>query len=115
MYLTVDEFKGRRAAVRGSARIAVDPLGLRNPDVPSEVSVRTGGSRGAGSSVPINLAFARDGAVNMSLALEARGGTQWLHAIWEVPGGGALVHLLECSALGARPVRWFSQVDPAAP
>ena len=115
VYLTVDEYKARRPVVRGSATLTVRPEGLRNPSSASHVAVRTSGSRGAGTRVGIDLAFVRDHAVNTHLTLEAHGGTDWLHAHWGVPGGTAIVNLLEFAMGGTPPVRWFSQLDTAAP
>ena len=115
VYLTVDEFKGRRPVIRGSATIDVGPQLLRNPWSAFYVPVRSSGSRGSGLPVLIDLAFVRDCAVNTCLALDTRGGGEWLKAVWEVPGGGAMFRLLKFSSFGAPPVRWFSQVDPAAP
>jgi hypothetical protein len=63
----------------------------------------------------IDLAFIRDRAVNTAVTLEARGGLGWRHAFWGVPGGSAIVRVLEFSAFGARPERWFSQVPADAP
>ena len=48
VYLTVDELKGRRPVLRGSAGFEVDPAGLASPDVPSHLVYRTSGSRGPG-------------------------------------------------------------------
>jgi hypothetical protein len=118
VYLTVDELKGRRPVVRGSTTITVDPSQVRNPIRGARVPTQSSGSGGAASLVPINLAYLRDRAVSSGLALAARGGwpsAVWQHALWGVPGGAAIVRLLEFSALGAPPVRWFSQVDPAGP
>jgi len=113
VYLTVDEFKGRRPAARGSSAVAVDPARLRNPLTVFHVPIRSGGSRSRGTPVPIDLGFVRDCAVNTCLALNARGGAKWLKANWEVPGGGAMFRILKYSSFGAAQVRWFSQLDPA--
>ena len=115
VYLTVDEFKGRRPATRGNATVVVNPDLLRNPLAAFHVPARSGGSRSSGTPVLIDLAFIRGCGVNTCLALEARGGTEWLKATWETPGAGARFRLLKFSSFGAPPVRWFSQVDPAAP
>lgn len=115
VYLTVDEFKGRRPVVRGNTTIAADHSQLRNPHSAFHVLVRSSGSRGAGTPVLLDLAFFRDRAVDISLVLDAWGGASWLHGLWGVPGASAMAQLLECSSFGAPPVRWFSQIDPAAP
>ena len=115
MYLTVEELKGRRPATRGSAVVAVDPAGLRNPRPGARVPARSGGSRGAAAPVTIDLASIRDRAVNKRLTLDARGGSGWVHAVWGVPGGGAVSQLLGHRLSGATPARWFSQIRPSAP
>jgi hypothetical protein len=113
VYLTVDEFKGVRPAVRGSERISVEPEGLRNPQAALHVPASSSGSRGLGSVVSLDLAFLRDTAVDQTLVLAARGGRRWRHAIWSVPGGAGFKQVLKFSACGGPPERWFSQLDPA--
>jgi len=115
VYLTVEEFKGRRPVVRGGARVPVDLAGLRNPRSVVHVVARSGGSRSPGTPVPIDLASTRDHAVNRRLGLLARDAIGWRHAVWGVPGGSELAIVLRFAACGATPVRWFSQVDPDAP
>jgi hypothetical protein len=82
VYLTVDEFKGRRPAVRGSASIAVDTAGLRNPYSAFHLLSQSGGSRGPRTPVPVDLAFIRDRAVNWRLALDGRRATTGPYAQW---------------------------------
>jgi hypothetical protein len=65
--------------------------------------------------VRIDVAWLRDRGVDALLALEARGGLGWRHAVWWVPGSAVLSIILRYSLCGTPPVRWFSQVDPAAP
>jgi len=75
---------------------------------------RSSGSRGPRTAVPIDLDYLRENAVNTCLALEARDGLGWQHAIWADPGSAVLVQLLFC-AFGSPPARWFLQVDPTGP
>lgn len=49
VYLTVDEFKGRRPARRGSVTLEVDPRTSQNPWATAHVHAQTSGSRGATS------------------------------------------------------------------
>jgi hypothetical protein len=111
VYLSVDEYKGRRPVIRGSATIRGGPARLRNPSSAFHLAAQTGGSRGAGTLVSIDLAFIRDHAVNETLNLEARGGLGWRHAFWGPPGGVSMYHVLYISAF-ARPARMFSRSDP---
>ena len=115
VYLTVDEFKSRRPAVRGSATVPVDPARLCNPRATVHALAQSSGSRGPRTQVPLDLASNWDHAINRRLSLDARGAIGWRHAIWGVPGGGEMVIVLRFAVCGAPPVRWFSQVDPAAP
>ncbi len=110
VYLTVDEFKGRRPVVRGTGRVAVDQPELRNPLSTVSLIVGSSGSRGASTLVPADLAFIRDRSINFGLALRARGAMGWSHAIWGVPGSSSVLPLLEFCGSGAPPVRWWSQV-----
>jgi hypothetical protein len=112
VYLTVDEFKGRRPVRRGSTVIDVQPHDLWNPLTRAHVVGQTTGSRGARTTVPIDLAWIRDEAVNECLDADARGGRSWAHGRWMIPGGGNLVFMLLFSVAGTPPVRWFSPVDP---
>lgn len=113
VFLSVGEFKGRVPVHRGSLSfsLASPP---RNPLCEHHLSVQSSGSRGSSGPVLMDLAFVRACAVNSMLALECRGGSQWLKADWETPGGSRF-RLLKYSCFGAPPVRWFSQLDPDAP
>jgi hypothetical protein len=115
VYLSVDEFKGRRPVVRGSTTLELDPSRLLNPLAHAHLSAQTGGTRGVSTVVPIDLASIRDRDVDRRLHMEARGAGGWVHAIWGVPGGQAMGNILEFAGIGVPPVRWFTSVDPAAP
>jgi hypothetical protein len=115
VYLTEDEFKGRQPVRRGAATIAVSPERLVNPTAAFDLPTQSGGSRGTRTTVPTDLAWVRERAVNTFLAAQARGGTRWHHALWNVPGGSALSILLQYAHFGLPLGPWFSQVDPAAP
>ena len=115
VYLTVQEFKGRQPAIRGSSTVHVEPNLLRNPAGRFHMLSQTSGSRGAPIKVPISLAHVEDRLIDLSLVLEARGGLEWRSAVWGIPGGAALINVLLFAGIGHRPDRWFSQLDLAAP
>ncbi len=110
VYLTVDEFKGRKPVIRGQVTVEVTPEVLRNSLASFHVPAQTGGSRGRGAPVLLDLDFIRGCGANACLVLEAQGGSQWQKAIWQTPGAGARARLLEFGCFGIPPVRWFSQV-----
>jgi hypothetical protein len=115
VYLTVEEFKGRHPAVRGSSAVAISAALVKNPFTSTHLWSRSGGSRGEPTQTAIDFTHVRDRAVNEALALDARGGLGWTHAAWMPPGSWAIKHVLHHAVLGLAPPHWFSQVDPAAP
>jgi len=115
VYLTVEEYKGRRDVVRGSFRFRADPGQLRNPFSRFHVPVQSSGSRSDRTPIVIGLDHIAACAVNACLFLYLHGGRHWEVADWEVPGGGALFRLLKFSRFGKRPARWFSHVNPSSP
>jgi hypothetical protein len=115
VYLTVQESRGLQPVIRGSLTMRIDPRQLVNPRSAQHVPTQSSGSRDAPLMMDVDLAFIRDFAVNLRLFLEARGGMKWHQALWEVPGSSAMLQLLQLRSLGAVGLRWFSQVDPAAP
>src|SRR5262245_47234578 len=115
VYLTIEEFKGRHPVVRGNDRFSVSPGQLRNPRAAVHAFIRSGGSRGPGMSVPMDLAFLRGQSTNTCLVTHARGGAGWHKGHWTVPGGGALNMILTYAGFGRPPTAWFSQLDPDAP
>lgn len=115
VYLTVEEFKGRRPVVRGGTQFEIHPHTLRNPRAAVHAFARSGGSRGTAMPVPIDLGFLREQATNACLMVHARGGgSTWRKANWTVPGGGAIIMVLIAAGFDRRPSRWFSQLDPGA-
>lgn len=114
VYLTTDEFRGRRPVQRGSLSFQTAPERLHNPWAAFQVRATSGGSRGVRRPVPYSLACFRDRALNTMLTLEAQGGGAWLKAAWGVPGG-SMGNLLRFTPFGRPPVRWFVQIDPSAP
>ena len=114
VYLSVEEFKGRRPVVRGPFQMTVQPGMLRNDTRTQRFTVETSGSAGPRTPVPINLSYIRNRSIDAFLNFRARRGLSWVHGLWAVPGSSALVYLLEQAAFGKRPVRWFSQVHPGS-
>jgi hypothetical protein len=114
VYLTVEEVKGRHPVRRGALTIEAGPARLRHPAAARHLPLRSGGSRGSAVAMDVDLAFMRETNPNHACALAARGGTGWVHALWDVPGGAALIRLLRLAGTGMPVERWFSQIDPAA-
>jgi hypothetical protein len=109
VYLTVDEFKGRCAIVRGASTVESGLARVRNPLSVPHLAGMTSGSRGSATRVLLDLACIRDHAVNMLLALDGRGGGSWRNAVWCARG---VAPTLWYSGLGTPTARWFLYGDP---
>lgn len=114
VYLSVEEFKGRQPVVRGGRSISMGPGVLRNPLVAPVLTVRSSGSGGPATPVPIHLGVLGDRAVSTCAALAARGGSDWRKAVWADPGGVPGL-ALRFSGFGRPAERCFAVVAPDAP
>jgi len=114
VYLTVDEFKGRKPIQRGSLLIQIDPDHLRSPRASYHLTGSSGGSRTTGTPVLMDMRFIRDCASNCMLALHAWGDDGWIKADWESPGAGARFRIVKFSAIDP-PQAWFTHVRPDDP
>jgi len=112
IYLTIDEFKGRKPARRGSTEIDVQPAMLQAPRASYHLPARSGGSRGKGTPVMIDLEFIRACAANSAVSLSCRGVDRWTKAVWESPGAGLRFRTVKYAGFGDLPEATFSQVDP---
>jgi hypothetical protein len=111
VYLTLDEFKGRRAVVRGSTTIDVNSAQLRNPGSVAHLLIYSSSSRGTPTAAWVDFASIREDAINTCLCWEALGGFGWRFAFWRLVGGAAVYGMLRHVVSGVMPVRWFCQVD----
>ncbi len=109
VYVTIDELKGRREAVRGSRRFAFSEADFDNPHVAPHLEDRTGGSRGAASRLELELGFIADRAITTALAYDTHGLRDYDRALWLIAG---LRHILQYTKAGRAPVAWFQPVRP---
>jgi hypothetical protein len=114
VYLTVEEAKGRRPVRRGALALDAGPVRLRNPGAGGHLALRSGGGRGGATPMVVDLDFMRETNASQRVVLAARDGEGWTHAVWDVPGGAALIRVLRLAGIGAAPARWFSQIDPVS-
>jgi hypothetical protein len=113
VYLSVDEFKGRKPAVRGSTTIETSPERLRNPLAAFHIRISSSGSRSAGTPILLDLEYIHACAVSCALYLHGRGGWNWTKVMWEPIGPSARYRQLKFSCYGPRVAVWFTQLDPA--
>lgn len=112
VYVRLEEFKGRQPAVRGSRRFVFAESDFDNRHLGYHVEVRSGGTRSAGTSVPITLEFSEALAADTAVMFDQW--RLWSHeqAVWLPMGGAAAVAVLIYTKLGRPPIRWLSQIRP---
>ncbi|MDR7418066.1 MAG: hypothetical protein QN178_04050 [Armatimonadota bacterium] len=109
VYVTFDEFKGRREAVRGSQRFAFRDVDFDNPTVAPHFEVRSGGTRGPATAVRTHLDFVTEMATSTALAFRVHGLATHDHVIWLVSG---VTPMLIYARLGRPPLAWLYSVHP---
>jgi hypothetical protein len=109
VYVTFDEFKGRREAVRGSRRFTFRDVDFDNPLVAPHFEVRSGGTRGPATAVRTHLDFVTELATSTALAFRVHGLEAHEHVIWLVSG---ITPMLIYARLGRPPLAWLYSVDP---
>ena len=71
VYVTYEEFKGRKPIVRGSFTLAVEAADFDNPFARRDLTARTGGSTGLASPVPLGLDYFAARAPHQALFQQA--------------------------------------------
>jgi hypothetical protein len=111
VYVTLDEFKGRHEARRGSRTYLFTESDFDNPRLRRHFEVTSGGTRSAGTRTQVDLEFIAAMATDTAVLFDVH--DLWRHdqAIWLPLGGTALIALMIYARLDRAPLRWFSQID----
>ena len=111
VYLTLDEFKGRKPIVRQGLKLSTCKGDFDNPlSIPHFVS-QTGGSRSAGDRIRLDLAHYTQDAVYDYFFLKAHDLIDRPYALWRPtpPWGAGIKALLSRAKLGLVVDKWFVQ------
>ena len=108
VFVTFDEFKGRKEVIRGSQRFAFAEQDFDNPHLLPHFEAQSGGTRGPGTSVKTAFPFMADQAVNTALALLVHGLSGYDHVIWNQ----GLAPVLLYAKVGRAPIAWFYPLRP---
>ncbi|HWP92022.1 MAG TPA: hypothetical protein VNN20_07485 [Thermodesulfobacteriota bacterium] len=111
VYVTLNEFKGRRSIERPGLQIIVHPKDFDNPFLVKHYEARTGGSRGVGTRIIIDFDLLTHEAAYFHHILAAFGLAETPIGAWhEVPPVAAgMKLLLRYARLGKSVERWFAQ------
>lgn len=108
VFVTFDEFKGRKETVRGSRRLNFAEEDFDNPFISPHFEAQSGGTRSPGTSVKTGFPFMADMAVNNALTLHVHRLSQYDHAVWSQ----GLAPVLLYAKLGRAPLSWFYPIRP---
>jgi hypothetical protein len=109
VYVTTDELKGRRPAVRGSSTMWFAESDFDSPGMAAHWLVPTGGTRGQPSQVLRSLGLLERIAAEVGATFAAHGLDRPLHAFWLT---NPIAQMLIYSKLGHRVLRWDHMRDP---
>lgn len=114
VYVTLDEFKGRRPIERLGLSLPVRPEDFFNPLRGRAFVLHDIGSRGVRRGGPLDLAHTARSAVHHSLLLDSFDLFRRPYALWlpVPPGRAGLIDVLRIAKLGKQIDRWFSQTPP---
>ncbi len=109
VYVTFEEFKGRKPIVRNGETIRVTPRDFDNPFARRDFVAETGGSTGSATKVKQDLGYNAERAPYELLALAAYGLLDAPAASWGYPPV-VMRRLFEHASLGRKIERWFAPV-----
>lgn len=113
VYLSYEEFKGKKEAVRGGKTFQFEESDFDNPFLISHFEARGSASRSAGTRIVMDLERCRYRAIHNSAVFDAHGIWGQPVLVWMpiLPSVMGLVWLLWLAKVGQPPLRWFSQVE----
>jgi phenylacetate-coenzyme A ligase PaaK-like adenylate-forming protein len=111
VFVTYDEFKGRRPAVRGSQTFHFAPDDFNDPSLASHISASTSGTRGQPVSVPIDADHIAELTPSWSIFLEEHKCFDGPLMFWTPGHPGVAARYLSCAQAGLKYADWFISED----
>ncbi|MBI2303936.1 MAG: hypothetical protein HYU86_04215 [Chloroflexi bacterium] len=111
VYITLDEFKGRRPIQRPGLEFPVSPSDFDNPLSALDYETQTGGSRGTGTRIIIDFDLLAHEAAYLHLFLTAFDLMGRPVGFWGPipPAAAPMKNILRSAKVGVSPERWFTQ------
>jgi hypothetical protein len=115
VYITFEEFKGRRPLVRQGLALPVRPGDFDNPFLSRHYYTDSGGTTGPGSRVSHDLDHLAAQAPNQLVGLQTHDVLGFPQAFWQsiLPASAGINSILRGLRLGHIPRKWFTPVTPA--
>jgi hypothetical protein len=113
VFLTYDEFKGRKEVVRGGKTFKFEQSDFNNSSIYHHLTIKTGGTTGPGVEGTVDFNSYSQTAVDRAILYEIYNLWGVPIAIWfpTLPGCAGIGHLLHSTKIGKVPVKWFSQIN----
>jgi hypothetical protein len=113
VYLSYEEFKGKKEVVRGGKTFRFEEGDFDNPFLVSHFEARGSASRSAGTRIVMDLDRCQYRATHSSAAFDAHGIWGQPVLVWMpiLPSVLGLIWLLWSAKAGNPPLRWFSPVE----
>ena len=113
VYFSFEEYKGRKAVVRGGEQIPLDPRDFTNPVTASAYATETGGTSG-GPAMRVNTDLDNlwSTVPHLMLVRQIHGALDVPFGIWRgpLPDPTGVGNVLRAVPYGGTPERWFSPV-----
>jgi hypothetical protein len=115
VYLTADEFKGKKDVIRGGAAFRVSPERLERRHGAAGLNVQTSGSSDRPVTTTMSLGRLEFHTPAMAVFFAAHDFLAARHAFYDavLPASGAIGNVLIYAQLGIAPDRWFARAVPA--
>lgn len=115
VYLTPDEFKGKREVKRGQLRLLVEPEDLEAGESLPGLRMQTSGTTNAPRSYLIPIPALASRAFSLCVFYAAHDLFSHSGAVYDavLPSNGGIRELLVCSGFGYRLDRWFARRVPS--
>ena len=113
VYLSYEEFKGKKEVVRGGKTFNFEEMDFDNPSLISHLEARGSASRSTGTRVVMDLDRCRNEAAHNAVAVAAHGAWGKPVLLWMpiLPSALGLIWLLGLAKVGNPPLKWFSPVE----
>jgi hypothetical protein len=116
VYVSLEEFKGTKEAVRGNQRFRFTDSDFDNPFLTRSMEHSSGGSRSRGTKILMDFDRYVFHAAHNSVALSAHGISGRPIVIWMpiLPSGAGMAATFWLAKAGNLPVKWFSPLQSKA-
>jgi hypothetical protein len=115
VYLTVEEYKGKKEVRRGRESFRIASGDFANPDPSPGFATQSSGTNNAPMTSIISLERVAVQSLELAVLFSAHGLWQKAHALYDaiLPSGSGLRNLMMNAKLGVYAERWFARPVPA--